>query len=222
MPNNPKTRDITTPTARRLTEYLLILEELMERSVTVVSSKELAEAFGNTPSQVRQDLFRLSETGRVGQGYSTGTLARSIRETLGTHIAKNLVIVGCGMVGRAIAAHVPFDRYGLNLIGMFDINPNIIGETIENLPVSPIEDLGDFIERRDVLIASLSVPTLVAQEMTDKLVARGVRGVLNFTRARLKLPANVSVVNSQMICQFTRLGFMIDHFDTVGHKEKSE
>ncbi len=203
-----KERKISRPTAGRLSEYLLILEQHLKNSRDTISSKELADLYGNTPSQVRQDLFQIENTGRIRHGYNVRTLIAAIREKLGIEKTTNLIIIGCGKLGSAIAEHVPFSSYGMNLMGIFDNDPSIIGTEVSRLIVEDVKTLDKIIKKRAISIAALCVPPPAAQEVTDRILAgEGIRGILNYTQLRLKVPVGIVVKDSQIVCSFMQLAF---------------
>ncbi len=196
---------IAWPTVVRLSEYLIILEELAASGVEVVTSRELATLYGNNANQVRQDLFRLAETGRVGQGYSVSILERTIRQTLGLTEPRGVAIVGCGRLGTALALHVPLANYGLNLVAAFDVDPDVVGKNLGAVRIDHADRMTEICRDRRVQVAALSVPEHSAREAAAKLVAGGVAAILNYTRVRLKLPEHVVVQNRQIICSFIQI-----------------
>ena len=126
---------LSPPTVLRLSEYLLILEQFIKENKEIISSRELATAYGNNANQVRQDIFHLENSGRLGQGYSTWELAEEIRRTLGLSDIKKVCIVGIGNLGKALATHVPFSNYGMKLHQAFDTDKTIIGTKINDISV---------------------------------------------------------------------------------------
>ena len=193
------------PTLRRLSEYLMILEQRIEEGKEIVSSSELADSYSNTPSQVRQDIFRLRYTGRAGQGYKTAELAESIRLALGMDAVTDVGIIGCGKFGSAIAEHVPFERYGMRLTALFDVDSHIIGTSIRGLRVMDANTLEEEISKSPLTIAGLCVPSGAAQDMASRLAYVGVKGILNFTRKRLKVPPGIAVRHMQIACAFMQI-----------------
>ena len=200
-------RNVARPTAQRLSEDLIILEELHEHGTEIVSSRRLAELYGNNASQVRQDLFCLEHTGRAGQGYSVHELERSIRRFLGIEERRRIAIVGCGRLGTALALHVPLANYGLDLAAMFDVDPEVVGTNIGPVRIDHADRIDEICEQRDITLAVLSVPTEAAQQTADRLTQSGVRGILNFTRVRLRVPPHVVVENRQLVCSFLQLAY---------------
>jgi len=209
MGNNAKNLEsLAWPTVQRLSEYLLILEQHLKNHKNVISSNEMAEIFGNTASQVRQDLFRLKNTGRVGQGYQVETLIATIRQTLGLGHVTKVALIGCGKLGSAIAEHVAFSDYGMELQGIFDNNSSVIGTHVGGVVVGNVVNLADGIREQNISIAALCVPPAVAQEITEVLVNAGIKGILNYTRQRLKVPEKIFVQDCQIICSFMQLAFI--------------
>lgn len=200
-------RRIAWPTAMRLAEYLIVLEELSSDGAQVVSSRQLAALYGNNASQVRQDLASLGRTGRVGQGYAVTDLHNMIRHKLGLTRRHATAIAGCGRLGQALALHVPFTKYGMDLSAAFDVAPNIIGTRLGGLVIADTRLIPTVCRERSISLAALTVPKNSAQEVTDLLVAGGVKGILNYTRVRLKVPRDVAVQNRQIICSFILLSY---------------
>jgi redox-sensing transcriptional repressor len=203
-------RQIARPAAQRLSEYLIILEELADRGIEVVSSRELAEQYGNNASQVRQDLFCLESTGRVGQGYSVRELERTIRRALGLEYRRRIAIVGCGRLGTTLALHVPLANYGLDLVAAFDVDPRVVGTRLGSLRIDSAERLTEICPERGVTLAALSVPNEAAQQATDDLVRAGIVGILNYTRTRLRAPSHVLIQNRQIVCSFIQLAHEVN------------
>ncbi len=203
-----KARDISRPTAERLSEYLLILEQHLACGKETISSKELADVYGNTPSQVRQDLFQLEKTGRIRHGYNVKTLTTAIRGRLGLGNTTNLAIIGCGKLGSAIAEHVPFSLYGMSLSGLFDSHKALLGKKIGGVAVENVSELEKCVRKRKITVAAICVPPSAAQEVADKLVsAGGIKGILNYTQKRLKVPDSIVVRDRQIVCSFMQLAF---------------
>jgi redox-sensing transcriptional repressor len=210
MTKKNKDSELSTPTVLRLSEYLLILEQLMADDVEVVSSRELADLFGNTPSQVRQDIFRLNSSGRVGQGYSIKGLTTEIRKTLGLSNIKNVCIIGVGNLGRALGTHVPFKNYGMNLVAAFDILDDVVGSKLNSVTIEDLANIEASVVKKNVHIAAICVPASKAQKVCDQLVKCGVNGILNYSRVRLKVPKHVTVKYQQVICSFMQLSYTVN------------
>jgi redox-sensing transcriptional repressor len=206
--NVSQIKPLAWPTVQRLSEYLLVLEQFMKQGREVVSSHDLSELYGNNASQVRQDLFRLPNTGRVGHGYRTAALAAAIRAALGLEQTTRVAIVGCGKLGAALAEHVDFSSYGMMLAGLFDRDPAVVGTHLGKVLVEDAADLTATVRKRAITVAALCVPPDAAQKVTDALIDARIHGILNYTRQRLKVPPSVHVQDRQVICSFLQLAYM--------------
>jgi redox-sensing transcriptional repressor len=172
---------------RRLPRYLRKLDELTESGISRISSFELGHQLGLTPSQIRQDFSCFGEFGQQGYGYNVKFLYGKIGEVLGTEDGFRAVIVGAGNLGRALAASHMFERRGVERIAMFDVNPDVIGTTVSDLPVLDVSELESFCGKEKPEIAVLTVPKEAAESVAKRLAKAGVRGIWNFANMELKL-----------------------------------
>lgn len=200
-------KELTWPTVQRLTEYLIILEQFIRSGKETISSSELANIYSNTASQVRQDIFRLPNTGRVGHGYNVAELSRAIRNVLSMNDKTNVIMIGCGNLGQALAGHIPFEEYGMELVSAFDNDKAIFGTEIGGTQIQDIANVSSFIKKNDVQVACLCVPGKAAQAVVDQIVKAGVTGILNYSRTRLKVPKHVYVQHKQIICSFMQVSY---------------
>ena len=207
MTSKKDSKNLSGPVIQRLSEYLLILEQLIQEEQLLVSSRALADAYGNTASQVRHDLFQLENTGSQSHGYCSRELASAIRDALDLHNIKKVCIVGMGNLGKAITRHVPFDKYGMKLSAAFDKDPELIGRTIGSLVVEDTSKMAEIIQSEHIDVATICVPAHRAQSICDILVKAGVKGILNYSRIRLKVPPHVTVHYEQIICSFMQLSY---------------
>ena len=207
----PKDGLLSPPAVLRFSEYLVILEQFIKDGVDIISSRELALSYGNNANQVRQDIFHLENSGRLGQGYSTKELAEEIRRTLGLSDIKKVCLVGIGNLGKALATHVPFSDYGMQLAMVFDIDKNIIGTAINDINVRSYDELIDTVKSESIEIAAICVPAPVAQKVCNDLVSAGIKAILNYSRVRLKAPSNISIQYQQVICSFMQLTYQVSH-----------
>ena len=177
----PKNQYVSPAVIQRLPLYHRYLGELMKEGCVRISSKDLAERMRLTASQIRQDLNCFGGFGQQGYGYNVEILRSEIGRILGLDRNFSIIIVGAGNLGRAFATHMPFSEAGFNLVGIFDINPAIIGQKMLGITVSPIDDLEEFCSKHTVDAASVCVPAFAAASITDRLAACGVNAFWNFT-----------------------------------------
>jgi redox-sensing transcriptional repressor len=191
--NDRPERDIPEATVARLPIYLRALTALAERDVTTVSSEHLATAAGVNSAKLRKDLSYLGTYGTRGVGYDVNYLRYQIARQIGLTQDWSVVIVGIGNLGHALANYSGFGSRGFQIAGLIDSDPARVGEKVGDLEISPIDDLEDIIAEHHVSIGVIATPESNAQDVCDKLVAAGVRSILNFAPTVLAVPEQVDV-----------------------------
>ena len=172
---------ISLPVIRRLPKYYRCLCNLAQNDIDKVSSRTLSELLKITASQVRQDLNCFGGFGQQGCGYSVILLKEKIEELLGLDKKKKTIIYGIGNLGRAVMCHFDFSKMGYEVSGLFDKNPELIGEDIRGEIIRDDETVVEFIENNPVDVAFLCIPTLSAERVVEKLYKAGIRNFLNFS-----------------------------------------
>ena len=180
---------------KRLPRYFRYLRILMRSGISRISSSELSRMMNVTASQIRQDLNCFGGFGQQGYGYNVEYLYANICELLGVGAGFNSVIIGAGNLGRAIIKSNMFEKRGVEIIGIFDTDPHVIGEKIEYVEALNIDMLGEFCESNKVDFAVLTLPKPHAQEMASRLYDLGVHAFWNFTGQELELPRDAIVEN---------------------------
>ena len=182
---------------RRLPRYLRKLDELSEQGVTRVSSSELGQQLGLTPSQIRQDFSCFGEFGQQGYGYHVPALREQVAGILGMDRNFRAVLVGVGNIGHALIDNFCFSDWGFRLAAAFDVKPEIIGSTINKVPILSMEELPAYLDEQEIHIAVLAVPKEAAVPVTEVLTAHGVEAIWNFTNVELTEP-NSSILVENM------------------------
>ncbi len=196
-------------TVGRLSLYLRRLEGYLRQGVAKVSSGQLGDALGVTDAQVRKDLAYLGNLGHPGVGYPTEELIPAIRRALGIDRDWSVVLVGVGNLARALLRYQGFRQRGFRVVGLFDEDPSKIGQRVEGLEVRPLAGLAAVIASTGAELGLLTVPSESAQVVADALAAAGVRGILNFAPAVLRLPPEVSLVSVDLTVQMEQLAFLV-------------
>jgi redox-sensing transcriptional repressor len=191
--NDRAERDIPEATVARLPIYLRALTALAERDVTTVSSEHLAGAAGVNSAKLRKDLSYLGTYGTRGVGYDVNYLRYQIARQIGLTQDWSVVIVGIGNLGHALANYSGFGSRGFQIAGLIDSDPARVGEKVGDLEISPIDALADIIAEHHVSIGVIATPEGNAQDVCDRLVAAGVRSILNFAPTVLSVPDQVDV-----------------------------
>jgi redox-sensing transcriptional repressor len=199
--------DIPTPAITRLSFYLRQLEAFKAADRHTTSSKQLGEALGYTDAQVRKDLAYFGQFGHPGIGYRVDELIAQLRKILGTDKVWKTILVGAGNLGRALMAYRGFLRKGFNLAAIFDVDYSKHGQAFGELKVEPMENLAKIVAEQRIHLAIMSVPAEAAQGVAEKLVAAGVRGILNFAPVSISVPPEVSVQSVDLAVQLEQLAF---------------
>jgi redox-sensing transcriptional repressor len=194
-------------TVARLATYLRVLSSLADRSVSTVSSEELAAFAGVNSAKLRKDLSYLGSYGIRGVGYDVATLTEEISRTLGLTVHRSVALIGVGNLGQALAGYAGFATRGFRIAALVDADPTRIGSRIRGLTVGDIADLESIVKEHGITIAVLAVPAAVAQEVCDRLVAAGVTSVLNFAPVVLSVPPHVHLRKVDLAAELQILSF---------------
>lgn len=202
-------RGISSAVIRRLPRYYRYLGELLENNVVRISSKELSIRMKVTASQIRQDLNNFGGFGQQGYGYNVKYLYNEIGKILGIDRKHNLIIIGAGNLGQAIANYANFEKRGFIIKGMFDINPRLIGLVVRGIEIRGVDDLEQFIRDNNVQMAALTIPKTKAPEIADRLVSAGIKAIWNFAHVDLNVPDDVVVENVHLSESLMRLSYRV-------------
>ena len=202
-----ETREISQAVISRLPRYLRFLGELKDQGIERISSRDLSRLMHVTASQIRQDLNNFGGFGQQGYGYNVDYLYDEIARILGLDKRHNLIIIGAGNLGQALANYVNFDRRGFHTKGLFDSDPHMQGVVVRNMPVRPMSELEDFIRDNAIDIAVLTIPKDAAHAVADRLVRAGIRGIWNFAHVDLDVPDNIRVENVHLSDSLMKLSY---------------
>ena len=200
---------IAESTVRRLSAYLRFLEEFEAQGHQTISSGELAAQGGTTSAQVRKDLSFFGSFGKRGLGYSVSALSSSLREILGLGRQWNVVIVGAGKIGAALAQYEGFRERGFKVVGVYDEDPARVGGTLDGVVVRDQRELEADIARLKPHIALIAVPAEAAQTLVDRVVKAGVRAILNFAPTPLTVPEKVTLRSVNMALELEILSYAL-------------
>ena len=200
-------KQIPDKVINRLTLYHCILKDFINEGNEYISSKQIATLLHIDDSQVRKDINLLNNSGKSRVGYIVKELKKSIETTLGFSKDKRAFIVGAGNLGMALAKYDNFTNYGLNIINLFDNDPNKIGKEINNKKILDIKELPIYVWQHYVDIAILTVPAKYAQTTTDFLVKIGIKYIWNFTPTVLNVPDEVQVWNENLMGNFLQFTY---------------
>ncbi|GEM02446.1 redox-sensing transcriptional repressor [Halolactibacillus halophilus] len=204
---------IPQATAKRLPLYYRFLNNLHLKGKTRVSSKELSEAVKVDSATIRRDFSYFGALGKKGYGYNVEYLLGFFRKTLDQDETTKVALIGVGNLGTAFL-HYNFTKNNNTKIEMaFDLDPNKVGTEAGGVPIYSIDNMEDHLE--DVQAAILTVPGTVAQNIAERLVASGITGILNFTPARITVPAEVRVHHIDLSVELQSLIYFMKHYPSV-------
>ena len=205
---NPERPNVSPAVIRRLPRYFRYLRELIRQGKMRISSGELSVMMNVTASQIRQDLNCFGGFSQQGYGYNVNYLYARICELLGVGAGIRAIIIGAGDLGRALVRAPMFEKRGVDIISMFDVDPALIGRTVGGVKIRDMKELDDFCSDLPIDMAVLTLPKDYVSEVADRLVACGIRGLWNFTGKELSLDSarvvveNVHLGDSLMILNY--------------------
>ena len=184
MNKNEQTQ-VSPAVIKRLPRYFRYLRQLLMDDIRRVSSGELSRMMNVTASQIRQDFNCFGGFGQQGYGYNVKHLYTKIGELLGVSSDLSAIIIGAGNLGSALASSPIFERRGIRLLALFDINPELIGREKYGKPVYSMDEAEAYVRNNNVDIAIITIPRDAAPETADKLSRYGIKGIWNFTSSEL-------------------------------------
>ena len=204
---------ISMAVIKRLPRYYRYLGDLLENEVVRISSKELSEKMQVTASQIRQDLNNFGGFGQQGYGYNVEYLYNEIGKILGLDKQYNVIVIGAGNLGQAIANYPDFEKRGFIIRKLFDVNPRLIGMSIHGVDICDIDELEEYVKHNKVHIAALTMPKSKAAQIDSDLVSWGVKGIWNFAPIDLRLPKDVRVETVHLSDTLMRLSYSLKEME---------
>jgi len=199
---------IPKPVARRLAIYYRVLKEHNKSGAETISSSSMGRILDLKPSQIRKDLSYFGGFGKRGTGYNVIDLMKSIEKILGIDKSWNVLIVGAGKIGRALANYPGLLQDGFKVKGIVDVSEKKIGKIIdEQLVIEDVRDMEKIIKERAIDIGVLCVPSEVAQKILNTVIQFGIKGIVNFVPKRLKAPKDVMIEDVLISLSFKALSF---------------
>lgn len=202
-------KNVSIAVIKRLPRYYRYLSDLLMMDITRISSKELSNRMGITASQIRQDLNCFGGFGQQGYGYNVELLYNEIANILGVNNKFQTIIIGAGNMGQALAHYGNFEKRGFKTIGLFDVDPKLIGKKINGLEIMDMANLEEFVKSNRVDIAMLTVPYEHTRETAERVARLGIKGLWNFSPMDLKLPYDIVIENVHLSDSLMVLGYKI-------------
>lgn len=200
------TNAMSVQTLRRLPNYYNYLLGLEKNDTQYVSAAAIAHELDLNEVQVRKDLAMAStEPGKPRRGFEVRQLMTSIENHLGYNNHKDAILVGAGMLGRALLAYDGFESHGVCIVAAFDKDPSLKNTDVGGKRILSVEELPQLVKEMDVQIGIIAVPAQNAQEACNLLVDNGVLAIWNFAPVYLKVPKKVKVRNENLATQLALL-----------------
>lgn len=192
------TEKIPEPTLRRLPWYLSNVKLMRDKGEIFVSSTQISKETNIDASQVAKDLSYMKISGRTRVGYEITELIDELESFLGFTQMHKAYLFGVGSLGGALLRDSGLNHFGLEIIGAFDVDPEKVGQRINGIPIYHSNKFEEMMIKNDVNIGVLTVPINIAQRISDKMVAGGIKAIWNFTPFRIRVPEDIVVQNTSL------------------------
>ncbi|AKP63840.1 MULTISPECIES: redox-sensing transcriptional repressor Rex [Levilactobacillus] len=204
---------IPRATAKRLPIYYRYLNILLDADKTRVSSTELSEAVKVDSATIRRDFSYFGALGKRGYGYDVESLIKFFKKILNQDRLTNVALIGVGNLGHALLNFNFHQDGNVRISAAFDVSQDMANTIQSGVPIYPMTDLRTQLEEQQIQIAILTVPSDVAQSVTEEVVAGGVKGILNFTPLRITVPKDVRVQNVDLTNELQTLIYFLEHYN---------
>jgi len=206
---------IPRATAKRLPIYYRYLNILLDADKTRVSSTELSEAVKVDSATIRRDFSYFGALGKRGYGYDVESLIKFFKKILNQDRLTSVALIGVGNLGHALLNFNFHQDSNVRISAAFDVKQEIANTIQSGVPIYPMTDLRTQLEEQQIEVAILTVPSQVAQEVTDEAVSGGVKGILNFTPLRITVPKGVRVQNVDLTNELQTLLYFLEHYNNL-------
>lgn len=203
---------VPEPTLRRLPWYLAFIKLLKKRGESLVSSTQIAKEINVDSSLVAKDLSYIKVVGKTRVGYDINALIVVLEDFLGFTSSHKAFLFGVGSLGASLLHDSGLNQYGLNVVAGFDINPQIIGSSINGIPIYSSDYFPELRKKMNVEIGILTVPVDNAQDVADVMIREGIRAIWNFTPFRIRVPENIVVQNTSI---YAHLAVMFNRLNSI-------
>lgn len=203
---------VPEPTLRRLPWYLSTIKLLKERGERYVSSTQLSKHINVDSSQIAKDLSYVKISGRTRVGYEIDELIRVLNDFLGFTNMHKAFLFGAGSLGRALLGDSGLKHFGLEIVAAFDVDPEIVGAEVNDIPIFHTDLFAEKMDEYKVNIGVLTVPVSIAQQVTDSMIAGGIKAIWNFTPFRIRVPRHIVVQNTSL---YAHLAVMFNRLNAV-------
>ncbi len=212
---NRESPTVPEPTLRRLPWYLSNVKLLKKQGERFVSSTQISKEINVDASQIAKDLSYVRICGRTRVGYEVDALITALEDFLGFTGQHTAFLFGVGSLGGALLSDTGLNHFGLKIVAAFDINPKLVGTSMGGIPIYHSDQFPEMMRAYNVHIGVLTVPIEIAQQITDTMVAGGIKAVWNFTPFRIRVPGHIVVQNTSI---YAHLAVMFNRLNLNGIK----
>ena len=210
---------VPEPTLRRLPWYLSTVKLLREKGEQYVSSTQISKDINVDASQIAKDLSYVKVSGRTRVGYEIEELIQALESFLGFTNMHKAFLFGAGSLGRALLGDSGLHQFGLEIVAAFDVNPALVGTEVGGVPIFHTRDFVRKMAELRVDIGVLTVPISIAQQVTDEMVAGGIKAVWNFTPFRIRVPEHIVVQNTSLYAHLAVMFNRLNCNRTNNHRQ---
>ncbi|MCT6841255.1 redox-sensing transcriptional repressor Rex [Bombilactobacillus mellis] len=203
---------IPNATIKRLPLYHRYFQFLKDSDKKKISSTELAEAVQVDSATIRRDFSYFGSLGKRGYGYEVEPMLDFFKRLLKQDKTSPIALIGVGHLGNALLNYNFSQTNNIKIVAAFDNNPEIIGQKINDILVSDMQDLTNLLQTQKIDVAILTVPATSSQKVADQLVQAGIKGILNFSPIRLATPPAVRVHNVDLANELQTLIYFLDNY----------
>ncbi len=193
----------------RIAKYKNALTRFKALGFNKVFSDNLADALGVSPAQVRKDFSLFGIEGKKRGGFNVSDLIVQLQNLLGQTTIHDVVVVGAGNIGNALMKYTGFDKAGVKITAIFDVDPQKVNRTAA-IPILPIEEMKDFIRKKKIKLGIIAVPESFAQMILDEMVSANIKGILNFAPLGLKVPEDVFINNIDLLAEIEKVIYFVN------------
>ena len=221
MSNSPlhEYERVPEPTLRRLPWYLSTVKLLREKGEQYVSSTQISKDINVDASQIAKDLSYVKVSGRTRVGYEIEELIQALESFLGFTNMHKAFLFGAGSLGRALLGDSGLHQFGLEIVAAFDVDPALVGTEVGGVPIFHTRDFVRKMAELRVDIGVLTVPISIAQQVTDEMVAGGIKAVWNFTPFRIRVPEHIVVQNTSLYAHLAVMFNRLNCNRTNNHRQ---
>ena len=201
-------KKVSNETIRRLALYLRSLHKLQEINLDIVSSGQISANLNVSPDQFRKDLSYFGSLGKRGVGYRVDNLIKHLEKILGIDKECRVIIVGVGKLGSALLAYPGFSNFNFRIVSAFDNDRKKVGKIINGIKIEEMENISRVVQKLEVHLAVLTVPSESAQMVATKLAKCGIKGILNFAPISLNLSNSIRILNVDVATELMTLRYL--------------